>query len=91
MIRCLSVLCLISLGYLLGIYFYRLGFLLNRNVLLMNSTCIEVQAATKDACWAEPRFRKAIFVVIDALRFDFLKWHDDYGIPFKILKYINFA
>jgi len=81
MIRCLAFLCISVLGYLLGIYFYRLGFLLSRNAILINSTCLEVQAATKEACWTEPRFHKAIVVVIDALRFDFLLWHDNYGIP----------
>lgn len=59
-------------GYFFGIYFYCRGFLLTRNALLMNSTCVEVQAEKTDACWMEAKFRKAILIVVDALRYDFI-------------------
>lgn len=64
----------VVVGYYFGIYFYCRGFLLTRNALLINSTCPEVQAEKTDACWMEAKFQKAILIVVDALRYDFIAW-----------------
>uniref|UniRef100_A0A915JPU1 GPI ethanolamine phosphate transferase 3 n=1 Tax=Romanomermis culicivorax TaxID=13658 RepID=A0A915JPU1_ROMCU len=73
----LLLLCSVVLGYLFGIYFYRIGFLLTRNAILMNSTCIEVQAEISEACWTKASYKRSILIVIDALRYDFLIWHNE--------------
>jgi GPI ethanolamine phosphate transferase 3 subunit O len=87
-------LSLISL-YAVGILLFTKGFLLKRIVVGKNSTCSPADredislndghgASTSQAgnCWLQPSFKKAVIIVIDALRFDFVaheddKWTDD--------------
>ena len=63
----------LSVIHLTGIYFFTKGFLLTRLVLSDQSHCSRPPIALADhgACWAPPRFRKAVVIVIDALRYDF--------------------
>uniref|UniRef100_A0A914XKF3 GPI ethanolamine phosphate transferase 3 n=1 Tax=Plectus sambesii TaxID=2011161 RepID=A0A914XKF3_9BILA len=70
----LWTLALVVVGYLAGLYFYSRGFLLTRQTLRLNSSCADVQHpdAPVRGCWLEARFKRAIVLVIDALRFDFV-------------------
>ncbi|CAG8492280.1 10526_t:CDS:2 [Paraglomus occultum] len=64
-----------------GLYLFTRGFLLARLVLEDRSSCAQyplsrdqniVQAENGGSCWIEPRYKKAVIIVIDALRFDFV-------------------
>lgn len=70
---------MIVVGYLAGLYFYSRGFLLTRQTLRLNSSCADVQHpdAPVRGCWLEARYKRAIVLVIDALRFDFV--HEQKG------------
>src|SRR5437763_726182 len=63
-----------------GLYLFTRGFLLARLVLEDRSNCAlyplsqdqsNVQVENDGSCWIEPRYKKAVIIVIDALRFDF--------------------
>lgn len=60
------VLIFLAITQVIGVLFFKEGFLLSRTVLPNISTCKE-----QNDCM-NPRFEKAIFLVIDALRFDFV-------------------
>ena len=64
-----SLLLWVFLVHLAGIYLYTRGFLLTRLSLLDTTTC-------KDgSCTTAPTHKRAVVLVIDALRFDFLSPH----------------
>lgn len=68
--------------YFVGSLIFTKGFLLKRNVIAENSSCkvdfarsmdgLEHGSEGKEGCWLHRRFDKAVFIVIDALRFDFV-------------------
>jgi len=61
--------------YIIGILLFTRGFLLTRIALSANSTCHDAgntTTPTRSSCPDEPRFRRAVLIVIDALRFDFV-------------------
>lgn len=64
-----------------GILIFTKGFLLNRLDVEQNNTCIVQHGGdlsninTPNACMP-PRYKKAVFVVIDALRYDFASFND---------------
>ena len=76
-------------AHALAIYFFTRGFFLTRFELQDQSRCADVEhimsesraseswnnvdPAEHGACWAPTRFRKLLFVVIDALRYDFVR------------------
>ena len=77
----LSLVWLLAMYYV-GILIFTKGFLLTRMVVNHNNTC-EVDFAGQahnfvtdhqghSGCWMHARFKKAVFVIIDALRFDFV-------------------
>ncbi|CAG8578568.1 279_t:CDS:2 [Paraglomus brasilianum] len=65
-----------------GLYLFTRGFLLARLVLEDRSSCAlyplsqdqnnVLQVENSGSCWIEPRYKKAVIIVIDALRFDFV-------------------
>ncbi|OXV06871.1 hypothetical protein Egran_05364 [Elaphomyces granulatus] len=67
--------------HIVGIFFFTKGFLLTRLVLENKSSCdilpfeehgsTEHGGSTRAACWHPKTFDKTIFLVIDALRYDF--------------------
>ncbi|VDP10345.1 unnamed protein product, partial [Soboliphyme baturini] len=61
-------------GYAFGVYFFYRGFLLTRHTLTLNSTCDEIygQSTNASSCWGKARFDRAILLVVDALRYDFV-------------------
>jgi len=62
--------------YIVGMLLFTRGFLLTRVALSTNSTCDnhagKGTTPTRSSCPDEPRFRRAVIIVIDALRFDFV-------------------
>ena len=64
--------------YTVGILLFTRGFLLTRVALSTNSTCqartstTPTNGTTNRLCSDHPRFRRAVLIVIDALRFDFV-------------------
>ncbi|RAH71490.1 alkaline phosphatase-like protein [Aspergillus aculeatinus CBS 121060] len=68
----------VCLVHLAGLYFFTKGFLLTRQILEAKSTCDESPRALwppahRDVggCWLRPTFKKAVILIIDALRYDF--------------------
>ena len=67
--------CVLLVFYTVGILLFTRGFLLTRVALSAKSTCHDVGKTgtpTDHSCPDEPRFRRAVLIVIDALRFDFV-------------------
>ena len=75
--------------YFLGIYIFTQGFLLNRLVIPQSSKCNDSIATSTllqthganikpntNSCWRPARFKKAVLIVIDALRYDFMLYND---------------
>ncbi|CAL5868294.1 uncharacterized protein PFLUO_LOCUS2518 [Penicillium psychrofluorescens] len=74
----LGVLVWILVVHLAGIWFFKKGFLLTRMVLEDKSSCdvlpLDDSASlsqTRDGCWHDKSFDKAVVIIIDALRYDF--------------------
>jgi GPI ethanolamine phosphate transferase 3 subunit O len=63
--------------HIVGIYYFTKGFLLTRLVLDDKSTCellpLDVTSSgnSHEGCWHPKTFDKAVFLIIDALRYDF--------------------
>lgn len=86
--------------YIIGIYIFTQGFLLNRLVVPKTSTCNDSLAfstllnthgekvANINSCWRPARFKKAVLVVIDALRYDFMLYNESLGVK-KALSFQN--
>jgi len=70
---------LLLVVYTVGIFLFTRGFLLTRVALSTNSSCDQAGNSTTPtagssnrSCSGDPRFRRAMLIVIDALRFDFV-------------------
>uniref|UniRef100_T1JNY3 GPI ethanolamine phosphate transferase 3, catalytic subunit n=1 Tax=Strigamia maritima TaxID=126957 RepID=T1JNY3_STRMM len=69
-----------------GLYFFTRGFLLKRVVLNEKNQCNTLQkdfspvfsslGIPPSPCWLPRRFARAVFVIIDGLRYDFAKWNE---------------
>lgn len=83
--------------HIAGIYYFTRGFLLTRLVLNAKSNCssppVDLEPADRGQCWYPQQFRKAVIVVIDALRYDFTtpypedkaEWyHNAFTTPYNI-------
>ncbi|MPC12532.1 GPI ethanolamine phosphate transferase 3 [Portunus trituberculatus] len=83
-----------------GLLLFSHGFLLTRQVIPSNSTCDDFRDAdadhkgetgsaphTREGCWMTPPFKKAIIVIIDALRYDFAHYNaslkDEDALPYQ--------
>ncbi|OWF39015.1 GPI ethanolamine phosphate transferase 3-like [Mizuhopecten yessoensis] len=76
--------------YTCSLLIFAKGFLLKRVVVDHNSSCVVDFTLSTDhhgtkGCWMHSRFNKAIIVVIDALRFDFMRYDHtlERDIPYK--------
>ncbi|XP_057674080.1 GPI ethanolamine phosphate transferase 3 [Corythoichthys intestinalis] len=70
----LSLLLWVCSMYFVGIYLFMSGFLLVRVEVNRTSTCgdvLEPSGQSRDFCGVQPRFRRAVIILIDALKFDF--------------------
>lgn len=84
----MKVLCLllwVCALYLAGIYLFLSGFLLVRLEVNRTSTCGDVlQPAGEeraDFCRAQPRFQRAVLLIIDALKIDFARFDPNNTAP----------
>ncbi|KAK3097761.1 hypothetical protein FSP39_012915 [Pinctada imbricata] len=72
-------------------FIFAKGFLLKRVVVDRNSTCSVEFSHRSDlhggkGCWMHGSFKKAIIIVIDALRYDFIKYDENFvneSLPYK--------
>lgn len=79
--------------YAIGIIIFTRGFLLMRTSMHENSTCTEDFGVRADdhnhgysGCWMHARFKRAIIIVIDALKYDFIAYNSSLSVdelPYK--------
>lgn len=70
--------------FFVGIYLFVGGFLLVRLEVNRTSTCgdvLEPGEEPVDFCRAQPRFRKVVLLIIDALKIDFARYDPDKTAP----------
>ncbi|RVE65600.1 hypothetical protein OJAV_G00117970 [Oryzias javanicus] len=83
----LPVLCLLlwmSAVYLVGIYLFVGGFLLVRLEVNRTSTCsdlLEPAGGSGDFCQGQPRFKRTVILIIDALKIDFARFDPSKTAP----------
>jgi GPI ethanolamine phosphate transferase 3 subunit O len=96
-LKLIIILLLFFVLHISGIYFFTRGFLLTRLVLDAKSNCstppVDLPARAEGECWYPHQFKKAIIVLIDALRYDFTipfppekaEWyHNAFTTPYTI-------
>ena len=77
-IHWLGAVSIIVFGFSVSIYYFLDGFLLTRVQLHDKSKCddfpagTEVSSSNNTGCWGPKGFSKAVVIVVDALRFDFM-------------------
>lgn len=71
--------------YIAGIYLFVGGFLLVRLEVNRTSTCLDAlypgQEPERDFCRGQPRFHKAVLLIIDALKIDFARFDPNNTSP----------
>lgn len=80
----LSLLLWVCAVYFVGIYLFVGGFLLVRLEVNRTSTCGDVLQPGEepgDFCRAQPRFRRAVLLIIDALKIDFARFDPNNTAP----------
>ncbi|XP_023263289.1 GPI ethanolamine phosphate transferase 3 isoform X2 [Seriola lalandi dorsalis] len=80
----LSLLLCICAMYFVGIYLFVGGFLLVRLEVNRTSTCGDVLQPGEepvDFCRVQPRFRRAVLLIIDALKIDFARFDPNNTTP----------
>ena len=78
-LRLLVLLFFISFLYVVGIFLFTRGFLLKRLVINEYSDCTEIPGQQQsmeterpsEGCWTKKTHKKAVILIIDALRYDF--------------------
>ncbi|KAM4634228.1 GPI ethanolamine phosphate transferase 3 [Polymixia lowei] len=73
----LFLLCWVCAMFYVGIYLFVGGFLLVRLEVNRTSTCRDVllpRGEQGDFCHAKPRFRRAVLLIVDALKIDFARF-----------------
>ena len=76
MCQLFGILLFLTSFYGVAVFIFARGFLLKRTVLLKKNEC-EVNFAdmltnNRDGCWMHNRFERAVIIIIDGLRYDFL-------------------
>ncbi|KAF9291387.1 mannose-ethanolamine phosphotransferase gpi13 [Mortierella alpina] len=99
--RLAKLLLWVFLVHVGAIYLFTRGFLLSRSVLAAKSECNNTNIdeslfswqghgkRAQDNCWYPQQYKKAVVVVIDALRFDFVVPHKDLPDNEKEPYYLN--
>lgn len=80
----LSLLLWLCSVYFVGIYLFVSGFLLVRLEVNRTSTCGDVLYPGEepgDFCHAQPRFRRAVVLIVDALKIDFARFDPSNAAP----------
>ena len=80
-------------SYVIGLLIFTKGFLLVRTVIHINNTCFadftskvkHSQEHKLNVCWSHSPFKKAILIIIDALKYDFMLFNSSliHTLPFK--------
>jgi phosphatidylinositol glycan class O len=96
-LKFIAVLVFFLILHISGIYFFTRGFLLTRLVLDAKSNCstppVDLPSRQQGECWYPQQFKKAIIILIDALRYDFTvpypenkaEWyHNAFTTPYTI-------
>ncbi|EFO24581.2 hypothetical protein LOAG_03903 [Loa loa] len=60
----------IGISFFISLLLFQHGFLLKRVELTSRSSCSDV--ASRDACWFPAQYQRAVIILIDALRYDFV-------------------
>ena len=67
----------------IGLYLFCRGFFLHRNLLTVNSQCHDkmdfYQITTNKACWSDSKFNRTVILVVDALKYEFTTWSDEFS------------
>ncbi|KAK7010593.1 GPI ethanolamine phosphate transferase 3 [Biomphalaria glabrata] len=87
-LKTFTLLVFIYILSLSGILIFLKGFLLSRSVVERKSEClVEFALRAEDnhthhakGCWMHSRFKRAIIVLIDALKYDFMEYNETLGI-----------
>lgn len=74
-IRSSWIVLYLSLLHVVGIYLFTRGFLLSRLSLSNVSECSSTSTSASPSCTLPPTHKRAVLLVIDSLRFDFLSPH----------------
>ncbi|XP_077353622.1 GPI ethanolamine phosphate transferase 3, catalytic subunit [Festucalex cinctus] len=80
----LSLLLWVCAVYFVGIHLFFGGFLLVRLEVNRTSTCgdvLEPRGESRDFCGVQPRFRRAVLIIIDALKIDFARFDPNNTSP----------
>uniref|UniRef100_A0A3Q3ISB0 GPI ethanolamine phosphate transferase 3, catalytic subunit n=1 Tax=Monopterus albus TaxID=43700 RepID=A0A3Q3ISB0_MONAL len=83
-LRVLFLLLWMCAVYFVGIYLFMSGFLLVRLEVNRTSTCRDVLQPGQepvDFCRVQPRFRRAVLLIIDALKIDFARFDPNNTAP----------
>nr|XP_061837060.1 GPI ethanolamine phosphate transferase 3 [Nerophis lumbriciformis] len=73
----LSLLLWVCAVYFVGLYLFVGGFLLVRLEVNRTSTCgdvLEPRGESRDFCATQPRFRRVVLLIVDALKIDFARF-----------------
>uniref|UniRef100_A0A915AER8 GPI ethanolamine phosphate transferase 3 n=3 Tax=Ascarididae TaxID=6250 RepID=A0A915AER8_PARUN len=62
---------LLSLCFIIALLLFQHGFLLKRHEVHTRSSCSDV-TVTRSACWLPARYQRAVILLVDALRYDFV-------------------
>ncbi|VDM23970.1 unnamed protein product [Toxocara canis] len=62
---------LLALCFIISLLLFQHGFLLRRHELRTRSSCSDV-TVTRSACWLPARYQRAVILLVDALRYDFI-------------------
>uniref|UniRef100_A0A0K0F860 GPI ethanolamine phosphate transferase 3 n=1 Tax=Strongyloides venezuelensis TaxID=75913 RepID=A0A0K0F860_STRVS len=73
---------IISSSYIISLFIFQKGFLLKKPSLDYQSKCEDFRGRS-DLCWNKPSFKKAIWIIIDALRYDFMDSGGKLTEPYK--------
>lgn len=76
MCQLLGLLLFLTGFYGVAVFIFARGFLLQRTVLLQNNKCdvnfADMMNNNRAGCWMHTRFERAVIIIIDGLRYDFL-------------------
>ncbi|CEF67158.1 GPI ethanolamine phosphate transferase 3 [Strongyloides ratti] len=73
---------ILSSSYIIALFIFQKGFLLKKPSLDYYSKCEDFRGRAH-LCWNKPSFKKAIWIIIDALRYDFLDSGGNLGDEYK--------
>ncbi|ESP00665.1 hypothetical protein LOTGIDRAFT_186398, partial [Lottia gigantea] len=90
----IGLLVWLSSLYFIGVLIFTKGFLLKRTVVEKNSSCeadftLSTDDHDEEGCWMHKRFKKAVIIIIDALKYEFLEFDHSYKATDKVPHFKN--